>query len=204
MLAEERERLAKNAEEKEYISIAIREDEAQVQGYFVPWERTVSAMNMKLPSISLTVCDLEDASIMEDLGKCRVVGCYILTSLKDYQFLEEFTELMDLFILKGKYVRDLSFVKNMHWLFLFYIEEATLPDLEPLVEVCNSEKSLPGKCFGFYHCWVEDTSALSKVNFLLSELLVWSLKPDTRERWKVARSPLVFRFFEESDERQMN
>lgn len=199
MLAKERENLAKAADERACISIAISEDGTPFRGCFVPWERTVSAMNMKLPNITLAADDLQDASVMEDLGKCEVIGCYLFTALEDYQFLCEFTEIMDLFILKGKYMRDLSFVKNMPHLFLFYLEEAVLPDLEPLVEICNQGDKLPGKCLGFYRCQVKDTSALSKVDFLLSELLVWPTESDTRERWKAARAPGIFRFFENDD-----
>lgn len=198
MLVEEREHLSNFAAENKVVSIAVNEDGAPFHGCFVPWERTVPAMNMKLPNLTLAAPDLQDASIMEDLRKCRIVGCYLFTSLKDYTFLGEFTELRDLFILKGENIRDLSFVRNMPNLFLFYLENAALPDLAPLIENCNEGNSLPGKCFGFYHCRVEDTSALSKVEFVLSELLVWPLEGDTKERWKPARRPDVFRFRNES------
>jgi hypothetical protein len=81
-------------------------------------------------------------------------------------------------------------------LYLFYLEDAKLPDLKPLIEVCNEGERLPGKCLGFYHCEVEDTSALSDVDFIISELLVWPSGGDTRDRWKTSTHPGTFRFYE--------
>ena len=182
-----------------YMSIAVNEDGSPVRGGFVPWEQTTSAFNMRTPEVTLSVSDLQDEKIMDALRSCDLAGCYLFTALPDYGFLSDFTGLRDLFILHGENIPDLSFLRSMSGLFMFYLEDATLPDLRPLVDCCNASKSFAGKCLGFYRCRVEDTSALSDVNCILSELLVWPVSGDTRERWKTARKPGVFKFYERKE-----
>jgi hypothetical protein len=184
------------AKEHAYMSIAINADGAPVSRGFVPWERTVSAFNMKTPKITLAASDLQDETIRNALRSCDLCGCYLFTALSDYSFLSEFSGLLDLFITHGEQIHDLSFVRDMKNLYLFYLEDAKLPDLKPLIEVCNEGERLPGKCLGFYHCEVEDTSALSDVDFIISELLVWPSGGDTRDRWKTSTHPGTFRFYE--------
>ena len=75
------------------------------------------------------------------------------------------------------------------------IEDATLPDLTPLIDNCNENRGLLGKCFGFYNCTVVDTSALAEIKFILSELLVWPVKGDSIERWRPSNYFTIFRFY---------
>ncbi len=195
MQMEQYRQLLKAADENAYISIGVSADGEPVRQGFVPWERTVSAFNMKPPKLTVSASDLGDDDIMSALGKCRVAGCYIFAPLSDYSFISRFGEIRDLFILHGENVRDLSFVRNLRELFMFYLEDAVLPDLGPLVDVCNAGKSLPGKCFGFRGCRVADTSALAKIDFVLSELLIWPAEGDSIERWRTSVKPGVFRFY---------
>ncbi|MCI5648268.1 MAG: hypothetical protein ACI4EG_07590 [Fusicatenibacter sp.] len=68
---------------------------------------------------------------------------------------------------------------------------------EPLIANFQQGEALPGKCMGFYHCEVEDTSALKNADFIISELLIWPVEGDFKERWKMtARRPDTFRFYE--------
>lgn len=196
MRKEQYEALQAAAEAGDYLSIAINEDGAPVQGCFIPWERTVSAFNMKTPKVTLSVKDLDTPEIMGKLGQCKLTGCYLFAPMDDYGFLSSFSTLNDLFILHGERMRNLSYIHDMPELFLFYLENAALPDLSPLIENCNRGSSLPGKCFGFYHCSVADTSALSDIRFSLSELLIWPVEGDQRERWSTARRAGTFRFYE--------
>lgn len=200
MEKEQYDKLMEAASKNAYMSIAVNEDGSPVRGGFVPWERTTSAFNMRTPEVTLSVSDLQDEKIMDALRSCDLAGCYLFTALPDYGFLSDFTGLRDLFILHGENIRDLSFLRSMSELFMFYLEDATLPDLRPLVDCCNASKSFAAKCLGFYRCRVEDTSALSDVNCILSEFLVWPVSGDTRERWKTARKPGVFKFYERKEQ----
>jgi hypothetical protein len=197
MLSEQYEKLMKAASENAYMSIAINENGEHVTRGFVPWERTTSAFNMRTPKITLAASDLQNDSIMEALNKCRMIGCYIFTPLTDYSFISGFTELMDLFILCGENIQDLSFVRDLPELFMFYLEDASLPDVKPLTDAFDKGDRIPGKCIGFYHCDVADTSALAEADFIISELLIWPVAGDTAERWKPVKRSCTFRFYGE-------
>lgn len=153
---------------------------------------------MKTPRITLAVEDLQDETIMADVKKCRVLGCYIMIPLEDYSFVQQFHELRDLFILYGKNIRDLSFVQDMPELFLFYLEDAKLTDIRPLIDNCRLSNSLPGMRFGFYHCEIQDTSAMKDADFMISELLIWPPEgqTDTKERWLNGRHISGFRIYD--------
>ena len=80
----DREVLRETASEQGYTSIAINKDGKHVGGCFIPWKLTSSAINMKTPRITLAVEDLQDETIMADVKKCKVLGCYIMIPLEDY------------------------------------------------------------------------------------------------------------------------
>lgn len=176
------------------MSIAINKDGEPVYGGFVPWEQTASAFNMRTPKVTLAADDLRNSEIMQDLKKCRLAGLYIFTPLGNYDFVSEFKRLQDLFICKGENIRSLSFIRDMPELFMFYLENAKLANLESLITNFNNGKSFAGKCMGFYHCSVSDTSALQNVDFTTSELLIWPVEGDSKKRWKMNKSPVTFRF----------
>lgn len=201
MQDEERLKLKAYAAEKEYISIAINKDGSPVRGGFIPWEKTVSAFNMKTPKVTISVDDLHNEEIMQEISECKMKGCYILTPLSDYSFLSDYHEISDIFIRYGENIKDLSFIKDMPELFMFYLENASLHDIAPLIANCNNSASLPGKCFGFYHCDIEDVSAMKDVGFIISELLIWvkSGQSDNRERWLTGRHIDVFRMYLEDE-----
>lgn len=77
MLQEQYEKLMQAAAEGAYMSIAVNSDGTPVRGSFVPWERTVSAFNMKKPEITIAVSDLQDAEVIDALKRCVLTGCYI-------------------------------------------------------------------------------------------------------------------------------
>ena len=189
------DKLMAAAAEGAYMSIAINEDGTPVFYGFVPWERTLSGFNMRTPKVTLAVSDLQDEAIMQALRACKLIGCYIFTPLDSYDFIAVFTELQDLFILHGERMESLNFTRNLLGLFMLFLEDVTLPSLQPLIDACNEGQSGPGKCFGFRNCTIEDTSALAEVDFTLSELLVWPVAGDSPERWESARKPGVFKFY---------
>ncbi len=195
MLQDQYEKLVKTAEEIGYLSIGVNADGEPVRGGIIPWERTVSAFNMRPPQLTVSAADLSDGTVKGLLEKCRVVGCYVFEELDDYSFIEGLGDIRDLFILRGGKIKDLSFVRRLKDLFMLYLEDASLPDLRPLVDVCNEGTFGPGKCFGFRNCRVADTSALTDIRFTLSELLIWPAEGDSAERWKTAVRPGVFRFY---------
>ncbi len=107
------EELMKAAEKGDYMSIGISDDDRPFGGCFVPWRKTGTAMNMKLPRVMITPEDLENADIREAMRKCTLVGCYIFTALSDYSFLSELKKLRDIFILHGENIKDLEFVRPL-------------------------------------------------------------------------------------------
>ena len=172
MLNEEFEKLKAAAEQGAYTSIAVNADGAPVWRGFVPWEKSVSAFNMRTPKITIAAEDLNDASVTEAIKKCRVNGLYIYVPLDDYSFIADLPGLQDLFILRGENIKDLSFAAGLNELFMFYIEDAQIPDLDPLAKACGSGSFLPGRCFGFKSCRIGDDSALKNADFRISEYIV--------------------------------
>ena len=195
MLESERIKLKEAAKLGDYMSIAINKEGEPVHGGFVPWNNTASAFNMRTPKVTLAADDFQVPEIMQDLKKCRLAGLYIFTPLENYDFVSEFKHLQDLFIRKGENIRSLSFIRDMPELFMFYLENAELANLNSLIMNFNHGERLPGKCMGFYYCKVEDTSALKEVDFVTSELLIWPVEGDSKERWKMNKSPGTFRFY---------
>lgn len=110
---------------------------------------------------------------------------------------------MNLFICHGNNIRNLSFTRNLPELKMIYIENACLNNLQPLVDNFNEKREqefIPRAiCMGFYHCSVMDTSALQDAEFITSELLVWPVEGDNRERWRMRGYPRpgTFRFYDQ-------
>ena len=198
MLEDQYRQLMQAAEEQAWMSVAVRETEAPIRSLGIPWERNITAFNMRKPKLTLAKDDLRDPEILDALRRCRLVGCYVFVPLDDYAFLSAFSRMQDLVLLHAGAVKDLSFLRHMPELFLFYLTEADIPDLEPLISICNEGRSGPGKCFGFRNCRVADTSALREIRFFLSELLIWPAEGDSRERWDLTRAS-VFRFYANRD-----
>lgn len=186
MLDVDKEKLNKAADNHEWLSVGVDRETKLFTGVFVPWELTASAFNMKTPDIMLTVDDLSDSDIINKLSCCQVIGIYIFTSLKNYSFLSQFHQVRDLFVLHGENIIDLSFVKNMPDLYMVYIENANLPNLDPLIENYNSGNHINSARFGFAFCDIVDTSALKKMKYPISELLVWckNNRDELRDCWK--------------------
>lgn len=203
MLESERLKLKAAAGAGDYMSIAINADSTPFGGCSIPWERTVSAYNMKLPRLTIAATDIQDKEVMDDLKRCRLVGLYCFTPLDDYEFIAEFPMLRDLSIWHGNNIRNLSFTRNLSELNMIFIENACLDSLQPLIDNFNEKREqafMPRAiCMGFYHCSVMDTSALQDAGFITSELLVWPVEGDTRERWRMRGypSPGTFRFYEQ-------
>ena len=55
-----------------------------------------------------------------------------------------------------------------------------------------------GKRFGFYHCEIQDTSAMKDADFMISELLIWPPEgqTDMKERWLNGRHISGFRIYD--------
>jgi hypothetical protein len=60
MLESERLKLKAAAGAGDYMSIAINADNTPFGGCSIPWERTVSAYNMKLPRLTIAATDIQD------------------------------------------------------------------------------------------------------------------------------------------------
>ena len=202
MFESEKAKLKEVAEAGDVTSIAINADGNPVRGCFVPWERTASAYNMKIPKITIASGDLQDPEVMDDLKKCRLIGLYCFTPLDSYDFIAEFPTLRDLFICHGDNICSLSFARGLSELTMIYLENARLDDLQPLIDNFNEKRELAfmprAICMGFYHCSVADTSALQEAEFITSELLVWPVEGDARERWRMRGYPRpgTFKFYE--------
>ena len=189
------ETLIRAAFEKSYISIAINEDGKWVGGMPIPWESTTSAFKMRRPKIAVSVEEIGTDEVRELLRACRVIGCYCLVPLEDYSFISDFRQLEDLSIRRGESIRDLKFIENLDRLGMLYVENASIPDLKPLLTV--GRKISGGFRLGLFKCSVQNTSALSEWSEIISELLIWPAEGDSRERWRTKEYPWIMRFYEQ-------
>ena len=187
MLASQREKLLQY--EGKYLKFGITEGGIPRTSIPVPWEGTAHAFNMRTPDVYLAPEDLQDAELLAQLQEFRILGCYIFAPLESYSFLEGFTTLQDLYIRGGAAIRDLSFLKELKDLSMFYLEDAALQDLEHLF----TGDGFYGYCLGLCNCRVAE---LTPLHHRLSELLI--LQPEgtgERERWR-ALSPLKYYYYE--------
>ena len=197
MLEEQYDKLMYAAANHKYVSLAINEDGSPIRQGSVPWERTVNAFNMRTPNITIAARDLKDPKIIEALKRAHFLGCYIFVPLEKemYTHLAQFDELADVYIKDGRNIDNLGFMENMTDLFMFYLEDASIENLESLVSVMGKNRKTPGKCIAFKNCDIKDVSSLTDMDFSISELLIWPAEGDFKERWKLPYRPGIFRFY---------
>ncbi len=186
MIVSERKKLDEYPHE--YLCIGITETGEGVNSISVPWEQTTNAFNMKVPRIYISRSDLQDAEIMSRIKRFKVIGCYIFAPLEDYDFLNEFPCVRDLFIAHGGAIRDISFLRSFDSCAMLYIEDAQLENLDVIIDIKKSmgKRSVfdrPFVCVGLYDCKINDLSSLADRECCFSEFNVWGVEND-RERWK--------------------
>ncbi len=171
----------------EYLSIGITASGEPYGPLAVPWDNMANAFNMKTPQVYLSAEDIKDPEILEILKEYEILGCYIFDALDDYSFIADFKDLRDVFIMNGENITDISFMKDLKEWFMFYIENARIPNLEPLFPKEKKLGILP-YCIGFGGCEIKDISALENPEIYLSELVVLCPKgSNNRERWRNIR-----------------
>ncbi len=173
----------------EYLSIGITADGSRIGSIAVPWKRTGHAFNMRTPDVYMTEQDLHDPQIRELMRRFHVDGCYLFTPLEDYTILGELTELRDLTIYRGDNLTDLDFLTKMPKLHMFYLQYATLDNLDPLFSMPTDFLSSLGRCVGFGGCTIRDISRLEHSDIQLAELVV--LCPtgaNEQQRWASVRA----------------
>lgn len=186
MIESEREKLF--GFEHTYLSLGITADGERRMSISVPWEGTCNAFNMRTPDIYFAREDFDDPEILKQLKKFVVLGCYIFTPLQNYDFLAQFTDIQDMYIEHGSAIRNLSFMSRMEEWSMLYLEDAHLENLCELFPKRRKKYPIANRCMGFYHCQVDDFSAMLGKQIFLSELLIWPSEPDPaeKEKWKQA------------------
>ena len=176
-----------------YLSVGITEGAKPRTCILVPWDRTVNAMNMKLPQLYLSSDQIRDPEVLEKLKKYKVWGVYIFVPLEDYSFLEQFPHLRDVNIKHAEKLNSLEFLRGKDWNML-YLERANLTDLEPAFEMLKQPE--PEHTFemrrypnlALYHCKINQIDALLQEDVTLSELIVWNRSKADRNRWKKVKT----------------
>ena len=179
----------------EYICLGVTDDGSKRISISIPWERTVTAMNMKLPNVYLSVEEIMNPEVIRYLSEnTRVISCYTFVPLENYEFLAAFPEIIDLEIRYGINIKSLSFMKNMKSWNMLYLQDAHLKDLKDIFPE-NGEKRF-GLCLALLVCEVEDITALTDSNYNLSELIIFRGKAQSGEqnRWKKVRSS-TYRYY---------
>lgn len=184
---------------EEYMAFGITKDGSDVSYISVPWEKTVSAFNMKLPDVYITPEDIKDPQVIEELLKHKIVGVYIFTALEDYSFLKQFKNIWDLSIYDGKNLKDISFVRELTECKMIYIREAHLSDLEDIFAV---KRQFPVGLFRpFTHislddCIIDSYGSLFDSDIRFTEFIVFQRKgsPEKSKLKKVAAH--TYRYYE--------
>lgn len=119
-------------QDRSYLSIGITEDGTPRRVIPIPWERTSTAYNMRLPKVYLEPGDLEDEALMAHLESFQVRGMYIFTPLEDYSFITRFQGLWDVYICRDGGWIDISFMRQLPEWSMFYLCDAIVPDISPV------------------------------------------------------------------------
>lgn len=193
MLDTEKKKLAERM--GKYVGLGITENGEQHSSYWIPWEHTVSAMNMVLPNVYLSKDDLLDETIFSQLNQCHVIGCYIFTPLENYDFLAQFHELRDLAVFSAEHLTSLSFLRGTDNLAMLYLEHAHIQNLDTAFPP-GKRYPICHRCLGLYHCEVDHPEAILSENLFFSELLLWkpALNQEEKQFWKKARAH-TFRYY---------
>ena len=154
-----------------YVSIGITENGSPAGTIGVPWEVTAHAFNMKIPDVYIAPEDLNDEALMDKISSFHVTGCYVFTPLGDYGFIGKFKDIMDIYIVRGGNLKDLSFLCGLGDWMMLHVEGAHLDDLEPISLSLKSRKSIPPICLSFSCCTVGNISALYGLDHI-SELII--------------------------------
>lgn len=196
----QRKRLKERSGER--LSLGITESGAEKVAISVPWENTSSAYGMRVPDVYISKEDLYDKEIMTEIKQHKIDGLYIDIPLNDYEFLREFPQIEDLSIKSGENVKNLSFLEDLTSCRMFYLERASLPDLDPMLKVMRNYRlgsppaPRPYACVGLYHCDVKDLSEFAQRTYIFSEFIIWNQKSrDERKRWKTIIAK-TFRYYE--------
>ncbi|MCD8049226.1 MAG: hypothetical protein LUG52_06440 [Clostridia bacterium] len=181
---------ALNGRKSEYLSIGIADTEKGHNAFYVPWDHTSNAMNMKIPDVYITKDELSDESVMRRIKEFKVIGCYIDIPLDDYEFLKEFPYIRDLNILRGENVTDLAFLRELKQCRMLYMENVTARDLKPILTAKHETKGQgifdnPYVCVGLYDCKIGDISGFDDLELFFSEFIVWNPKErNEKNRWR--------------------
>lgn len=171
----------------QYVSIGITPGAQPRTSFWVPWERTGNAHNMRVPDIFLDPGDLQEAQVWAWLDSRKVNGCFIFCPLEDYSFLSRLPHLEGITILRGGALRDLHFLRDLPNWFQLHVEDAELEDLADLFPEGRKQQII-GYCVCLAGCTVRDHTALLRPDIRLSELVILAPEgSDDRERWKAVR-----------------
>ena len=190
-----------------YLSIGITEGGRPRRCIGVPWDRTVTAMNMRLPQLYLSEEEIQDPQILARLQNYKVCGVYIFIPLQDYSFLAEFPWLEDVNIRQAQNLSSLEFLRGKPWKML-YLENAHLADLAPAFEPRRTGKpEKEGMFFALPHhlnlalcdCEVDEVKDICGDWVRFSELLIFHRGKEEKERWKKARVN-TFKYYERKEE----
>ena len=170
------------------LCLGITSDGEACHAISVPWDRTVTAMNMKLPNIYLKPEDLQDPEVLNRIGEYHVYSCYSFTPMKDYSFLEDWPDLYDLSLVGTGEAMDLSFLRQLKkWAML----DISHMNLECLDDVFPKDRVFEwGACFSVYKCQIKNIDAVCRENLRFNELIIYDSvqNPEEKKRWRKARA----------------
>lgn len=170
--------------DRDYLSIGITQGGIPRRTISIPWDLTVSAFNMKTPTVYIAPEDLENPEIMALLESYQVRGLYCFVPLSDYSFIARFPTLWDIYLLQADAVQDLRFMKGLTEWKLFLLQDARISDLSPLLPE-QEKRTFRCCCLGLVNCTVDDVQALKERRIILSELVIGMPKgTGQRKRWK--------------------
>lgn len=103
--------------------------------YGFPWKHDSACYNFRMPEECVTADITGEISNKNDI-ETLVIGC----DLPSYSFIEEMTELKQLYIYSGANIYTLDFIKNLNKLRQLYIANSHIDSLGPLVELIKERK----------------------------------------------------------------
>ncbi|HBA63916.1 MAG TPA: hypothetical protein DCZ20_08680 [Lachnospiraceae bacterium] len=190
-----------NAVEGKYICLGITEGGEKQDTFMVPWEKTTTAINMKLPNIYLSEEDMQEQAVLDRLKEFTVISCYIFIPLSDYRFIGHFTNLWDIFIQHAEQMESLDFLAMVKDWKMLHIENARI---ESLAAAFPEDKDYSwGVNLSLHNCQVGNMEMLRKNGIWLNELIISETEknPEERKRWRKVRA-LLFKYLYYDKERE--
>lgn len=119
------------------ILIENHELDLEQASYGLPWGHDSICYNFNSPNELVLETEIQNIETLSQI-EALVIGC----DLDDYSFIEDMSELRQLYIYTGNNITNLSFLSNLQDLRQLYIAGSNIDSLDGLIKLLQKQKTV--------------------------------------------------------------